>query len=133
MQEDIPLHDREKTSVEACRIGYAAFRRGIGGDAHLNICGGHYLAGIGIQDSARNGSDTYGRWVEGGMAERVLHGVRRAYQGRWWNADPDGMAFRQAATDAETDCVTKLEADGKVLAVTLTNANSKEVECSLAF
>lgn len=46
---------------------------------------------------------------------------------------PDGMAFRQAATDAETDCVTKLEADGKVLAVTLTNANSKEVECSLAF
>lgn len=94
MQEEIPLYDREKTSVEACRIGYAAFRRGIGSDAHLNICGGHYLAGIGIQDSARNGSDTYGRWVEGGMAERVLHGVRRAYQGRWWNADPDGMAFR---------------------------------------
>ena len=94
MQEGVPLYDREKTTVEACRIGYAAFRRGIGSDAHLNICGGHYLAGIGIQDSARNGSDTYGRWDEGGMAERVLHGVRRAYQGRWWNADPDGMAFR---------------------------------------
>jgi len=102
----VRFYDRSATRLEAYRRGLEAIRRGVGPDAYVSVCGGHYGGSIGIANSQRSSSDVKPR---GGINTKVIkQNILRTWMNRLWHVNHDSMRVRrptdegqQRLTDAE--------------------------------
>jgi hypothetical protein len=96
MTRRIRFHDPTVTRLEAYRRGLEAVRRGLGPDAYLSVCGGHYGGSIGLADSQRSGSDVAALWnQEVPPLPRIKQNLLRTWMSRLWHVDPDAMMVRR--------------------------------------
>ena len=91
---DQQFYDKTATSLEAYRKGLEAIRRGVGNDAYISVCGGHYGASIGIANSQRSGSDVLSIWDENEVS-KYRQNILRTWMSRLWHVDPDAMMVRR--------------------------------------
>ncbi|MEI6515764.1 MAG: alpha-galactosidase, partial [bacterium] len=103
----LPLHDREKTNIEAMRLGLKTIRKGAGDDVFFSGCCAvqnmRILAGsIGLVDSMRVGPDFNhdGQGIRSGP----IRGSRLYFMNGkiWWN-DPDPSKVRTSGENCEGD------------------------------
>jgi hypothetical protein len=80
--------------LEAYRMGLEAIRRGVGDDAYISVCGGHYGGSIGIADSQRSGSDVVSFW-DPDEIPKYRQNILRTWMSRLWHVDPDAMMVRR--------------------------------------
>lgn len=71
-----------------------AIRRGVGNDAYISVCGGHYGASIGLANSQRSGSDVLSLWDENEIS-KYRQNILRTWMSRLWHVDPDAMMVRR--------------------------------------
>jgi hypothetical protein len=83
--------------LEAYKMGLEAIRRGVGEDAYISVCGGHYGGSIGIANSQRSGSDVFSYWDEKEIA-KYRQNILRTWMNRFWHVDPDAMMVRRSNT-----------------------------------
>jgi hypothetical protein len=81
--------------LEAYRMGLEAIRRGVGDDAYISVCGGHYGGSIGIADSQRSGSDVVSFW-DPNEIPKYRQNILRTWMSRLWHVDPDAMMVRRS-------------------------------------
>jgi hypothetical protein len=91
---DQQFYDRTTTSLEAYRKGLEAIRRGVGQDAYISVCGGHYGASLGIADSQRSGSDVKSNWSKAEIP-KYRQNILRTWMSDLWHVDPDAMMVRR--------------------------------------
>jgi hypothetical protein len=80
--------------LEAYRMGLEAIRRGVGNDAYISVCGGHYGGSIGIANSQRSGSDVVSYW-DTNEIPKYRQNILRTWMSRLWHVDPDAMMVRR--------------------------------------
>lgn len=102
VDSDQQFYDKNATSLEAYRMGLEAIRRGVGGDAYISVCGGHYGSSIGIADSQRSGSDVKSIWKEGEIP-KYRQNLLRTWMSEFWHVDPDAMMIRRQEIPLPTD------------------------------
>lgn len=105
----VVFYDRSATRLEAYRRVLEAIRRGVGPDAYISVCGGHYGGSIGIANSQRSGSDM----KPSRMVKTARQNLYRSWMNRLWHVDPDAMMVRNAAEGPEyeiTDAEERLGA-----------------------
>ena len=81
--------------LEAYRMGLEAIRRGVGNDAYISVCGGHYGGSLGIANSQRSGSDVVSYWAAGELP-KYRQNIMRTWMSRLWHVDPDAMMVRRS-------------------------------------
>ena len=91
---DQQFYDKTATSLEAYRKGLEAIRRGVGKDAYISVCGGHYGASLGIADTQRSGSDVKSQWDETELP-KYRQNILRTWMAGLWHVDPDAMMVRR--------------------------------------
>jgi hypothetical protein len=91
---DQQFFDKTSTSLEAYRKGLEAIRRGVGDDAYISVCGGHYGASLGLADSQRSGSDVKSFWNEKELP-KYRQNILRTWLADLWHVDPDAMMVRR--------------------------------------
>ncbi|NLD42314.1 MAG: alpha-galactosidase [Chloroflexi bacterium] len=89
------FYDRSATRLEAYRRGLEAVRRGIGKDAYLSVCGGHFGGSLGLADSQRSGSDVTAMWSQPPALPKLKQNIHRTWMSRLWHVDPDAMMVRR--------------------------------------
>lgn len=94
---DQQFYDKTVTSLEAYRKGLEAIRRGVGKDAYISVCGGHYGASLGIADTQRSGSDVKSQWDETELP-KYRQNILRTWMAGLWHVDPDAMMVRRQET-----------------------------------
>ena len=95
MHRDAAFYDRSATRLEAYRRGLEAVRRGIGPDAYLSVCGGHFGGSLGLADSQRSGSDVTAMWDNPPALPKLKQNILRTWMSRLWHTDPDAMMVRR--------------------------------------
>jgi hypothetical protein len=91
---DQQFYDKTATSLEAYRKGLEAIRRGVGNDAYISVCGGHYGASLGIANTQRSGSDVSSRWSDSELP-KYRQNILRTWMSDLWHVDPDAMMVRR--------------------------------------
>lgn len=94
MEGDYAFFDAQKNRLEAYRMGLEAIRRGVGDDAYISVCGGHYGGSLGLADTQRSGSDVVSHWNENEI-QKYRQNILRTWMGRLWHVDPDAMMVRR--------------------------------------
>jgi len=89
------FYDRSATRLEAYRRGLEAVRRGIGPEAYLSVCGGHYGGSLGLADAQRSGSDVTAMWSDPPALPKLKQNICRTWMSRLWHVDPDAMMVRR--------------------------------------
>ena len=89
----IRFADAAATRLDAYRRGLRAIRRGVGQQAYLSVCGGHFGGSLGLADAQRSGSDVRGSWTV--MKPRIKQNLLRTWMHRLWHVDPDAMLLRR--------------------------------------
>lgn len=97
LDTDQQFYDKEATSLEAYRRGLEAIRRGVGPEAYINVCGGHYGASMGIAQAQRSGSDVLSIWSKDEIP-KFRQNILRTWMSRLWHVDPDAMMVRRSDT-----------------------------------
>lgn len=82
------------TRLEAYRMGLEAIRRGVGKEAYISVCGGHYGGSLGIANSQRSGSDVVAFWDDKEVP-KYRQNMLRTWMSRLWHVDPDAMMVRR--------------------------------------
>lgn len=95
MNQRASFYNASCTRLEAYRTGLAAIRRGMGPDAYLSVCGGHYGGSVGLADSQRSGSDVASSWHERPALPKIKQNLLRTWMNRLWHVDPDAMMIRR--------------------------------------
>ncbi len=95
MDKTARFYDPHVTRLEAYRRGLEAVRRGIGPDAYLSVCGGHYGGSLGLADSQRSGSDVTAMWSDPPALPKIKQNIHRTWMSRLWHVDPDAMMVRR--------------------------------------
>jgi alpha-galactosidase len=95
--ENVKFYDPHKTRLEAYTIGLEAIRKGVGPDAYISVCGGHYGGSLGIANSQRNGSDVVSIW-EPKQIDCFRQNILRTWMSRLWHVDPDALMIRKRET-----------------------------------
>jgi hypothetical protein len=80
--------------LEAYRMGLEAIRRGVGDEAYISVCGGHYGGSLGIANSQRSGSDVVSIW-QSKEIPKYKQNILRTWMSRLWHVDPDAMMVRR--------------------------------------
>lgn len=81
------------TRAEALRLGMEAIREGIGEDAFLLACGGHYGPTLGIVDGNRTSNDIGANWET--LKITFKKNILRYWMNEnWWVNDPDCLLIR---------------------------------------
>ena len=91
----VRFYDRSATRLEAYERGLQAVRRGIGPEAYLSVCGGHYGGSLGLANSQRSGSDVSGMWDNPPALPKIKQNIYRTWMSRLWHVDPDAMMVRR--------------------------------------
>jgi hypothetical protein len=91
---DQQFYDKTATSLEAYRKGLEAIRRGVGSEAYISVCGGHYGSSLGIADTQRSGSDVKSQWDETELP-KYRQNILRTWMAGLWHVDPDAMMVRR--------------------------------------
>lgn len=118
---DQQFFDKTATSLEAYRKGLEAIRRGVGDDAYISVCGGHYGASLGIADSQRSGSDVKSFWNEKEVP-KYRQNILRTWMADLWHVDPDAMMVRRQEKTLSNDrrnLTSGLFSDGEAFTNTL--------------
>jgi hypothetical protein len=102
VDSDQQFYDKQATSLEAYRKGLEAIRRGVGNDAYISVCGGHYGASYGIADSQRSGSDVKSYWDKNEIP-KFRQNILRTWMSEFWHVDPDAMMVRRQEKALPTD------------------------------
>jgi len=97
VEKKVRFHDPDVTRLKAYRKGLEAVRRGIGPDAYLSVCGGHYGGSLGLADSQRSGSDVTAVWSDPPALPKIKQNMYRTWMSRLWHVDPDAMMVRRRA------------------------------------
>ncbi len=97
---DFQLHDPKVTRLEAYRTGLEAIRRGVGKDAYISVCGGHFGGSIGLANSQRSGSDVHSVWDKKELA-KYRQNLLRTWMARFWHVDPDAMMVRRSEEEID--------------------------------
>jgi hypothetical protein len=91
---DYSFYDPHVNRLEAYRMGLEAIRRGVGSDAYISVCGGHYGGSLGIANSQRSGSDVVSFW-DAKEVPKFRQNILRTWMNRLWQVDPDAMMVRR--------------------------------------
>jgi hypothetical protein len=102
IDSDQQFFDKTATSLEAYRKGLEAIRRGVGKDAYISVCGGHYGASYGIANTQRSGSDVKSQWNEKELP-KYRQNILRTWMSGLWHVDPDAMMVRRQKDVLPTD------------------------------
>lgn len=102
IDSDQQFFDKTATSLEAYRKGLEAIRRGVGKDAYISVCGGHYGASYGIANTQRSGSDVKSQWNENELP-KYRQNILRTWMSGLWHVDPDAMMVRNQPTALQSD------------------------------
>ncbi|MGE5420436.1 MAG: glycoside hydrolase family 36 protein, partial [Chloroflexota bacterium] len=102
IDSDQQFFDKTATSLEAYRRGLEAIRKGVGSDAYISVCGGHYGASYGIANTQRSGSDVKSQWNEKELP-KYRQNVLRTWMSGLWHVDPDAMMVRRQEDVLPTD------------------------------
>lgn len=97
LDADQQFYDKTITSLEAYRKGLEAIKRGVGEDAYISVCGGHYGASYGIANSQRSGSDTRSIW-DINEIRKYRQNILRTWMSNYWHVDADAMGIRRQET-----------------------------------
>ena len=94
LEGDYRFFNPQVNRLEAYRMGLEAIRRGVGDDAYISVCGGHYGGSIGIANSQRSGSDVVSFW-DAKEIPKYRQNILRTWMSRLWHVDPDAMMVRR--------------------------------------
>ena len=92
--DNLKFYDPTVTRLEAFRLGLEAIRRGVGSDAYISVCGGHFGGSLGIANSQRSGSDVVSIW-EPKQVFTFRQNILRTWMSRLWHVDPDALMIRK--------------------------------------
>ena len=95
--DNAKFYDPHVTRLEAYRMGLEAIRKGVGPDAYISVCGGHFGGSLGLADSQRSGSDVVSIWRPL-QIECFRQNILRTWMSRLWHVDPDALMLRKRAT-----------------------------------
>ena len=95
MDGDYQFYNPTINRLEAYRMGLEAIRRGVGDDAYISVCGGHFGGALGIAQSQRSGSDVFSYWDKKEI-DKYRQNILRTWMSRWWHVDPDAMMVRRS-------------------------------------
>lgn len=95
LDKDYEMYNPLVNRLEAYKMGLEAIRRGVGDDAYISVCGGHYGGSIGIADSQRSGNDVFSWWDTEELA-KYRQNILRTWMSRLWHVDPDAMMVRRS-------------------------------------
>ncbi len=95
--DNVKFYDPHVTRLEAFTMGLEAIRRGVGPDAYISVCGGHYGGSLGIADSQRSGSDVVSMWISK-QIDCFRQNILRTWMSRLWHVDPDALMIRKRET-----------------------------------
>ncbi len=104
---DYEFFDPYINRLEAYRMGLEAIRRGVGDEAYISVCGGHYGGSLGIADSQRSGSDVVSYW-DPNEIPKYRQNILRTWMCRLWHVDPDAMMVRRNEKSEFTGSDAKL-------------------------
>jgi hypothetical protein len=102
LDNDQQFYDKTMTSLEAYRKGLEAIRRGVGNDAYISVCGGHYGASLGIAQAQRSGSDVKSQWNTTELP-KYRQNILRTWMSGLWHVDADAMMVRRQETANQDD------------------------------
>lgn len=102
IDSDQQFFDKTSTSLEAYRKGLEAIRRGVGKEAYISVCGGHYGASYGIANTQRSGSDVKSQWNENELP-KYRQNILRTWMSGLWHVDPDAMMVRNQPAALRSD------------------------------
>ncbi|MBN2411662.1 alpha-galactosidase [candidate division KSB1 bacterium] len=94
--------DPYATRLEAYRMGLEAIRRGVGPDAYISVCGGHYGGSLGLANSQRSGSDVVSIWRSNEIP-KFRQNILRTWMSRLWHVDADAMMVRRREEKFHSD------------------------------
>lgn len=97
LEGDYRFYNPAVNRLEAFRMGLEAIRRGVGNEAYISVCGGHYGGSLGIANSQRSGSDVVSYWEQKEIP-KYRQNMLRTWMGRLWHVDPDAMMIRRNDT-----------------------------------
>ena len=92
--DNIKFYDPHVTRLEAYQMGLEAIRRGVGPEAYISVCGGHFGGSLGIANSQRSGSDVVSMW-EPNQIDCFRQNILRTWMSRLWHVDPDALMIRK--------------------------------------
>lgn len=95
--DQLAFYNPYVTKLEAYRMGLEAIRRGVGDDAYISVCGGHFGGSIGVANSQRSGADVFSFWDSKELPKNN-QGLQRTWMSRLWHVDPDAMMIRRNET-----------------------------------
>jgi len=95
--DNVKFFDPHVTRLEAYTMGLEAIRKGVGPDAYISVCGGHYGGSLGIANSQRSGSDVVSIWIPS-QIECFRQNILRTWMSRLWHVDPDALMIRKRET-----------------------------------
>ncbi len=95
--DNVKFYDPHKTRLEAYTMGLEAIRRGVGPDAYISVCGGHFGGSLGIANSQRSGSDVVSIWKPK-QIDCFRQNILRTWMSRFWHVDPDALMIRKRET-----------------------------------
>lgn len=104
---DYEFFDPYINRLEAYRMGLEAIRRGVGDEAYISVCGGHYGGSLGIANSQRSGSDVVSYW-DPNEIPKYRQNILRTWMSRLWHVDPDAMMVRRNEKSEFTGSHAKL-------------------------
>ncbi len=107
LEGDYQFYNPAINRLEAYRMGLEAIRRGVGDDAYISVCGGHYGGSLGLANSQRSGSDVVSFWNSNDI-RKYRQGILRTWMNRLWHVDPDAMMVRRNETPEFTGSGSKL-------------------------
>jgi len=94
LEGDYQFYNPTVNRLEAYRMGLEAIRRGVGDEAYISVCGGHYGGSLGIANSQRSGSDVVSFW-DPNEVPKYRQNMLRTWMSRLWHVDPDAMMIRK--------------------------------------
>ncbi len=95
--DNVKFYNPEITRLQAYRMGLKAIREGVGPDAFISVCGGHFGASIGIANSQRSGSDVVSIWIPK-QVSTFRQNILRTWMSRFWYVDADALTIRKRET-----------------------------------
>ncbi len=95
--DNVKFYDPSVTRLEAYRMGLEAIRKGVGPDAYISVCGGHFGGSFGIANSQRSGSDVVSMWRPE-QIDCFRQNILRTWMSRLWDVDPDALMLRKRTT-----------------------------------
>jgi len=95
--DNIKFYDPHVTRLEAYRMGLEAIRKGVGPDAYISVCGGHFGGSLGLANSQRSGSDVVSIWRLQ-QIDCFRQNILRTWMSRLWHVDPDALMLRKRTT-----------------------------------